>query len=122
TGGREDGTATVWNIATRESVLSLNGRGGAITAVAFSADGSLLVTGDSNGVTRVWEAQSGRPVAVLRGDGEPVLSVAIAVDRGLVVTANRAGARVYLCEECLPVASLLRLANWSEDELTSRAG
>ncbi len=51
----------VWDSGTGQPVGEpLTGHSGAVTSVAFSPDGSRVVTGDEEGMERVWEAGAGR--------------------------------------------------------------
>jgi eukaryotic-like serine/threonine-protein kinase len=49
------GTLRLWNLATRQSALTLKGQ---ITGVAFSHDGTFMVTSEADGTVRLWPAAS----------------------------------------------------------------
>src|SRR5262249_44143046 len=52
--------ARLWDMDTGQSVLVLKGRSGPMTSVAFSADGSHVVTaGEGNGTVRLWDSRTG---------------------------------------------------------------
>lgn len=54
--GLDDGTVRFFDLDTgREKGPALAGHSGAVGALAFSADGSLLVTGSEDGTALVWE-------------------------------------------------------------------
>ncbi len=52
--GSDDGTAVVWNTATRTRQAVLNGQTDAVVAAAFSPDGSRIVTASDDGTARLW--------------------------------------------------------------------
>jgi WD40 repeat protein/serine/threonine protein kinase len=52
--GCNDGTARLWSIRARECVRTFSGHSGAIAAVAFTPDGSRLVTAGLDASLRVW--------------------------------------------------------------------
>jgi WD40 repeat protein len=51
-----DGTVRLWNLATRQSTLTLKGHGGATPGLAFSHDGMFMVTSEADGTVRLWPA------------------------------------------------------------------
>jgi serine/threonine-protein kinase len=57
-----------------------------IDTVAFTSDGSALLTGDMNGDACVWSASSGQRIAEFTGGGAKVLGAAISPDGSLAVT------------------------------------
>jgi WD40 repeat protein len=66
----------------------MDGHNNWVTAVAFSPNGSLVVTASGDGTARLWEPASGRPVAVLKGHGKEITSAAFSPDGSRVVTAS----------------------------------
>jgi len=52
----EDGTAQLWDLATRHRIgAPLSAGAGRIQAVAFSLDGKILATGSHNGTAQLWD-------------------------------------------------------------------
>jgi WD40 repeat protein len=51
-----------------------------VTALAFSPDGSILVSGDPQGVVRTWDAETGRLLGTSDPAGAPVVRLAVAHD------------------------------------------
>lgn len=65
------GTITVWNTATWQKNVLLSGHLDDVTALAFSPDGKLLVSGDDDGAIKVWNIAAARATATLGiGDDE----------------------------------------------------
>jgi WD40 repeat protein len=67
--GSEDGTITVWDAASHETIFSAQQHLYPVNAVAWSPDGIWLVSGDDSGLTRVWAADTGEEIMVLIGAG-----------------------------------------------------
>jgi WD40 repeat protein len=76
---------------------SLEGHSGAVTAVAFSADGSTLVSVAGPSV-RLWDPRTGRPVRTLRADS-PGLATALGKGEGArtVLALSPDGRTVATC-------------------------
>ncbi len=83
-----DGTARVWDVATRRQSGVLKGHGGQVNSVAFLPDGTHVATASDDGTARIWQVQSGRQTNVLAGHDGPVHSVAISPDGSLILTAS----------------------------------
>jgi WD40 repeat protein len=58
----------VWDTRTWASVTTLEGGGGAVTAVAFSPNGSFLVGGGNDGTARVWLRPGNSDLVLARPD------------------------------------------------------
>jgi WD40 repeat protein len=73
----EDGTVRLWHVEVPADAYALRLHGGhgeegttipgPVHSVAFSPDGSRLVTTGDESAARVWDAATGQPVAVLQG-------------------------------------------------------
>jgi len=50
-----DGTARLWDVATRQTIATLAGHAGPVNSVAFSPDGHTLATGSADDTARLWE-------------------------------------------------------------------
>jgi hypothetical protein len=66
-----------------------------VTAVAFSPDGSLLVTGNFDGKLMVWDYATERRIATLEGHSVWVLNVLFSLD-GLVMASGTIGGDVIV--------------------------
>jgi WD40 repeat protein len=69
----------------------LVGGGGAVLAVAVTADGTLAVSGSDDGTVRVWNLATGRVQAKLPGHDRRVLAVAVTADGTLAVSGSDDG-------------------------------
>jgi WD40 repeat protein/tRNA A-37 threonylcarbamoyl transferase component Bud32 len=69
----------------------LDGHGGRVRMIEFSADGRLLGSASDDGSVRIWDARSGQLVTVLRHDSGSLLALAFSPDGQRVVTAGNDG-------------------------------
>ena len=75
--GDTDGSAYVWNLATRTLTARLRAPGHrSVDSVAFSPNGTILATGDYNGSTYLWNLATGTITATLTDPGGTSSSVA----------------------------------------------
>ena len=94
------GDATrVWDFASRSNVLTMRPQG-VVSAVAYSPDGTRVVTGSWDHSARIWDAATGRVVRQLTGGHQGyVTQVAYLPDGTHVVTAGDDGAiRIWNAE------------------------
>ncbi len=97
----EPGKVTVWDARTGAELLELKGYTSTVRSVAFSPDGTQIVTGGADGTVKVWDASrtvglptvrtadgSGSGRLELNGDREDVLGVAFSPDGTRIVTAD----------------------------------
>lgn len=78
-GGRSDGDYAIylWDSASGDH-QTLDGHTGQVRALAYNADGSLLVSGAFDGQVRLWDVTTGD--TLWQVDGDPVWSLAISAD------------------------------------------
>ncbi len=97
--GGLDSTLKLWEVgqlSQGEPQRRLIREPSGVTCLVYSADGSLIITGQTKGMLRVHDIESGRLVATLRGHEAP-LAVAVASPDGTqIATGARDGAiRIY---------------------------
>ena len=80
-------SVVVWDFEKEEKVFDLPGHNDRINAVAFSPDGSWLVSGGDDCTIRVWNVLSGR-LAVARQFDAAVQSLAFSPDGRYLFTGN----------------------------------
>ena len=62
-----DQTAKVWDARTGTPLLELKGHTSCVTSVAFSPDGTRIVTGSGDNTAKVWDARTGTSLLELKG-------------------------------------------------------
>jgi WD40 repeat protein len=93
--GLGEGDIHVWEVASGERALLLEGHTRRVDALAFLPDGKTLASGGEDATVRLWHLLSGRALLTLRGHGEAVRALAVAPDGNTVTSADRTG-RVHL--------------------------
>ena len=69
--------------------LPLRGHEDRVYSVAFSADGTRIVSGSHDNTLRLWDAKTGQPIGEpLRGHEGPVHSVAFSADGTRIVSGS----------------------------------
>ena len=83
---------TVWNLATGECTLRINGEFGAIRSLAFSRDGTAIATAAAyERCVRLWDVRSGRLLRSLAGHEMGTNSVAFSPDGTILATVGNDG-------------------------------
>ncbi len=100
----EDYAVTVWDVASKQLILTLNGHTADIASIKYSPNGSQIATASEDGTARVWDAATGEPLLILEGHGERlsglsfegVWGVDYSPDGDRLATAGRDGtARIW---------------------------
>ena len=78
---------TLWDVVAGKVRLRLTGHTDGISSLAFSADGTMIISGSYDGTVRLWQTDSGRELASLKGQ-QPIHSVAIAPDQQVIAAAT----------------------------------
>jgi len=88
----EDGTAKVWDTASKRLLVTLGNNTEEVTAVAFSPDGERLLTAGADHTARLWNADSGKePRRVLSGHSGGINDAVFSPDGSRVATASTDG-------------------------------
>jgi WD40 repeat protein len=66
-----------------------NGHQNSVTSVAFSPDGSKILTGSWDNTARLWNIVTGQQILTFTGHQEPVQSVAFSPDGSKILTGSR---------------------------------
>lgn len=83
-----DDTARLWEAATGKLVARLSGHKNAIRGVAFSPDGSRVVTASTDRTARLWDGRTGQAAGELSGHSGRVLDGRFSPDGAHVVTIS----------------------------------
>jgi WD40 repeat protein len=98
----------LWDVGTGTKRAILKGHGGLVWSVAFSPDGTLLLSGSKDKTVRFWDPAAGRELAAFNWDVGTIQHVAFAPDGMTAAVAGHTGT-VVLCDV-------------DADELRNRAG
>jgi WD40 repeat protein/tRNA A-37 threonylcarbamoyl transferase component Bud32 len=72
----EDGSLSLWDVASGREVKRLLGHKGPVVCLTFDRDGRRIVSGGYDKTIRIWDAETGVVLAVLQGHSERVTDVA----------------------------------------------
>lgn len=84
--GRSDGSVSIRGGGRPVQILRRRGPG--VTALTFSPDDTLLVTGDESGVVRFWNLDTGRVMRTFPAHSAAIRSVVFSPDGKLLLTAS----------------------------------
>ena len=65
-GDHQSGMAQLWDVASGQMLVELQGHRHRVTGIAFSPDGRRLVTSSYDGSLRLWNAQTGAEISTLQ--------------------------------------------------------
>jgi WD40 repeat protein/tRNA A-37 threonylcarbamoyl transferase component Bud32 len=89
------GSVKVWDVATGQELLTLQGQLGVVASVAFRPDGRRLATAAQGGTVQVWDGEDGREVLTFNAQG-PLSSLVYSPDgRRLATTGDGKMAKVW---------------------------
>jgi U4/U6 small nuclear ribonucleoprotein PRP4 len=83
-----DKTWRLWDLTTRQCVLTQPGHAEGTYALAFHPDGSLAVSGDLGGVGQLWDLRTGKSLAALTGHAKQMLAADFHPGGTLLATAS----------------------------------
>jgi WD40 repeat protein len=91
-GSRELGELVVWDVQSWQAVRALAQQAGVISGVAWSRDGSRLVSGSSDGRLRWWDVHSGACLWVQEAHTGTIRSLKRSPDGSLLASCGDDGA------------------------------
>jgi WD40 repeat protein len=83
------GEVRVWDAATGQELLTLQGHTNNVVSVAFSPDGTRLASASGDGTVRLWDAATGQELLALRGHTGRVFGVAFNPDGRRLASASQ---------------------------------
>jgi WD40 repeat protein/serine/threonine protein kinase len=89
TGREADNTVRLWDLQTGEEIRALNGHTNTVNSVAFSPDGTQLLSASWDNTVRAWDVVSGEGRVAFAGHTDRVLSVAFSPDGITAASASR---------------------------------
>jgi WD40 repeat protein len=78
--GSHDNTLRLWDLATGETLRTLEGHTSAVYTVAVLADGSRALSGSNDSTLRLWDLATGETLRTLEGHTFAVSAVAVLAD------------------------------------------
>ncbi len=91
--GGEDHKVLLWRLSGPEPIkpVVLDGHTGAVTCLAITPDGNLVVSGSQDGTVRLWDSATGKLVDKLKSDQKEVYSFDLGRDGKLLITGGDTG-------------------------------
>ncbi len=78
----------LWNIATKERILTIKDHKHTVCKLALTNDGSILASGDVSGVIHLWEIPSGEKLAIFRPYASPITQLVFSPDGKTLASTN----------------------------------
>ena len=85
------GNITLWDPASGQCLGALVGHSAVVWSLAFSPDGTRLVSGSRDLTVKLWDTASGQEVLTLRGFASEVSGVAFSPDGSRLITTDLSG-------------------------------
>jgi WD40 repeat protein len=89
--GCADNSIKVWDTATGQEVLNLQGHTSLVRFLAFRSDGQQLLSGSLDGTVKVWQVSSGKELLSCKGDTGGITNAAFTPDRERIVSGSDKG-------------------------------
>jgi WD40 repeat protein len=86
--GSADGDINILDAITGSQIATLSGHTGGVRSLAFSSNGTFLISGSNDGTVKLWDVQTGGVVKTLCGHTSLVLSVSISADNTMVASGS----------------------------------
>ncbi len=82
------GWASIWDAKTGQKIMTLPGQGPVVASVAFSPDGTRIVTSDHDRTAKIWDANTGIKLFTLYGHTDVVEHADFSPDGTRIVTVS----------------------------------
>ena len=86
--GSSDGNINILDAFTGSQIAALSGHTKGVRSLAFSSNGTFLISGSDDGTTKLWDVQTGGVIKTLHGHTKMVLSVSISADNIIVASGS----------------------------------
>ena len=87
--GSADSTLRLWDLATGETLRTLEGHTGSVSAVAALANGRRALSGSYDNTLRLWDLATGETLRILEGHTNSVRAVAVLADSSRALSGSR---------------------------------
>jgi WD40 repeat protein len=85
----------VWDVATGQEVMTLQGHPDPVASVAFSPDGRRLASAGQGGTVKVWDLEAGQEVLTFNARSGPMYGLAYSPDGRCLAIAGHKMAKVW---------------------------
>jgi WD40 repeat protein len=111
--GSADRTVKLWDVESKEEIITLKGHTFTVRSVAFCPDGKLLASGSDDGAIKLWDVEEKREIATLEGHADFVFSVAFSPDGRILASGSKDGRiKLWDVERRREIATLGRHADF----------
>ncbi len=86
--GQRDKTLKLWDAASGQLIRTFEGHADQVRSVAFSPDGTRVLSGSSDKTLKLWDAASGQLIRTFEGHSDRVTSVAFSPDGTRVLSGS----------------------------------
>jgi WD40 repeat protein len=102
-----------WDAETGQEIRTFRGHTGQVRSVAFSPDGTRVLTGSSDETAKLWDAETGQEIRTFLGHTGWVVSVAFSPDGKRVLTGSWDGtAKLWDAETGQEIRTFRGHASW----------
>jgi WD40 repeat protein len=84
----DDTVIRVWDVATRQVLLRLEGHTATVWDLAYSPDGAILASSSADNTIRLWDASTGALLRTLEGHTATVRSIAFSPSGSLLISGS----------------------------------
>ena len=89
--GTEDGRIRLWDVATRETIATLEGHTRVVLSVLFSPDGTTLASGSGNNTIKLWDVATRENIVTFERNDDEDYSIAFSTDRVIFAAGSKDG-------------------------------